>query len=335
MKNRLFTLVFAVIAALSIITLTACDKGAESQVNLVGISSGADVVARDDIDYFVVPEPAASLRVKAAGLHFVGDLQKLYGGENGYPQAVIVVKNDLLNSDGDFVKAFVDGVKANKSWLETAEISTVVNAVNNHLTDGMMPIFDANNLTKSVIDNCGIRFTSASESKAETKSFLSSLKAIQPSVKDDPADGFFFDGNFAQTSDESKTQVSVYAPDGAPALAIANLLAGEVQFSKTVNYEIVNAQLIQNFVTGNAQADICILPVNLASNLLGTNKNYTMLGTVTHGNLYILSAKDEGEITLDKLKGKTVAVVNLGAVPGLTLKLILKNNGLEYAENAE
>ena len=37
----------------------------------------------------------------AAKLGFVGDLQELYGGEKGYPQAVLVAKTDFIQSYED------------------------------------------------------------------------------------------------------------------------------------------------------------------------------------------------------------------------------------------
>ena len=51
--------------------------------------------------------------------------------------------------------------------------------------------------------------------------------------------------------------------------------------------------------------------------------------------LLYMVAKGKGQINksnLNTLKGKTVGIVNLASVPGLTFKLILKNNGIEYAE---
>lgn len=131
-----------------------------------------------------------------------------------------------------------------------------------------------------------------------------------------------------------KESVRVYMPDGAPALAAAKLMA-DGSFDLDVSYEVVDSSLIQTYVTGeNPKADICILPVNLASKLLGSGDDYKMLGTVTHGNLFLLTADGE-EITkqnLSSLKGKTVGVVNLAAVPGLTFKIILGDNNLVYNE---
>lgn len=137
----------------------------------------------------------------------------------------------------------------------------------------------------------------------------------------------------AAVSCNSQTEkLKVYAPDGAPALSIANMLAGNIKLGgEEVDYEIVDAQTIQTFVTGNSpKADICILPVNLAVKLLGDGETYKLLGTVTHGNLFLLS-NGKTSITPDniaELTGKTVGVLNLAQIPGLTLKLILKNADL-------
>ena len=84
---------------------------------------------------------------------------------------------------------------------------------------------------------------------------------------------------------EGGTQVSVYAPDGAPALALAQLMSEDMQFGGTVTYNVVAADTIQTYVTGNApKADIAVLPVNAAAMLLGKGDAYQMLGAVTHGN---------------------------------------------------
>lgn len=349
MKKFFVALVCAVLAALTIVGFTACNNGNNSEpqtVSLVNMGTDATgVVPRDDIDYYVVPEPAASVKIKATssspnGFKLVGDLQQLYGGDKGYPQAVVVVKNSLLSS-GNGLGHFMGALTDNASWLkeDSTEISTIVGAVAANLPSGTEPAFNANNLTKSIIDNCGIKFTKASDDKSEIKSFLTDLKAVQPSVNDSPADSFFFDGDFSDEINPYES-LEVYAPDGAPALALAGLMAGEVAtnyVAENINYHIVDASTIQTHITGaTPNADICILPVNLAANLLGNGENYTMLGTVTHGNLYVISAKTSEQITVDNLsvlRGKTVGVVNLGAVPGLTFKLILNKNGIEYADS--
>ena len=86
---------------------------------------------------------------------------------------------------------------------------------------------------------------------------------------------------------------TIAMPDGAPALALAQLMSENMQFGGTVNYSVVNANTIQTYVTGeNPQAELCVLPVNAAAMALGSGENYKMLGTVTHGNIYILSTTE-------------------------------------------
>lgn len=125
----------------------------------------------------------------------------------------------------------------------------------------------------------------------------------------------------------------IYAPDGAPALALANTIAqGEDKFS----CRVVDASAVQLYVTGKSpEADFCVLPVNLASKLLGSGETYRMLGTVTNGNLFFLTAGENAELGRDNLKtslvGKTVGVVQLSNVPGLTLQAVLGDYEIPYS----
>lgn len=338
MKKILTALLCASIAFTAVFSLAACTPESESEgVKLVALEGAAQVGVRNDIDYYVVPEPAASTRVNAIeNLNFVGSLQELYGSSNGYPQAILVAKTDLIENDGAFVSEFLVDVAANSEWLmnESTQAATIVSAVSTHLTEGLSPTFNAKNLTKSVISNCGISFVSATDSKQAVLSFMESLNGVATQSFGTPSDAFF--NTQIGTSSSSKSSVSVYMPDGAPALSLAKLMSeSRAELSKTVDYNVVNANTIQTYVTGqNPSADICVLPVNLASKLLGTGSVYKMLGTMTNGNLYLVSNGGESisSANISGLKGKTIGVVNLAAVPGLTFKLILKNNNIEYTE---
>ena len=133
-----------------------------------------------------------------------------------------------------------------------------------------------------------------------------------------------------QDADTAKTY-SVYAPDGAPALALVNAIEDKAE---KFEYHVVDSSTIQTYVTGEEPAaDFCILPVNAASKILGTGTVYQMLGTVTNGNLFFLSAEDNENLTQDNLStlvGKSVGVVQLPNVPGLTLQAVLNKYGIDY-----
>ncbi len=334
MKKFFTVLLSASLAAFTAVGFSACGNESDEAVNLVAITA-AQVGVTDDIDYYVVAEPAASTKAKVVpSLNFAGDLQQLYGGQNGYPQAVIVAKNNLL--EYGFVGDFLEAVAENKQWIlnDGTSIQTLTDAVQSHLTDGMSPTFSAANLTKDVISNCSINLTYAYNDKQEINDFIEKVNSVSEVSFGRAADGFFYNGGYPNV--EFLGKVSVYAPDGAPALGLANLLAGEKSFENvTVDYNIVEPSLIQTYVTGeNSKADICVLPVNIAVKLLGNGAKYKLVGTLTHGNLFLLS-KGGDKITPDNiagLKGKKVGVVNLAAVPGLTFKVILKDSGLDFVE---
>ena len=124
----------------------------------------------------------------------------------------------------------------------------------------------------------------------------------------------------------------VYMPDGAPALAFA-LPMSEDNDNDGLEYHVVAATSIQAYVTGKTpDAEVCVLPVNLAAKLLGDGSTYQMVGVATHGNLYLVS-QDDVQYTqknVSALIGKTIGVAQLNNVPGLTLKAALGALGVPY-----
>ena len=124
---------------------------------------------------------------------------------------------------------------------------------------------------------------------------------------------------------------TVYAPDGAPALALANAVNED---DDRYDFRIVASNAITAQVQGEEPAaDFCILPVNVAAKLLGKGETYQMLGTVTNGNMYLLTTGGNPEITTDNLStlvGKTVGGVQLNNVPGLTFQAVLSRNDIDY-----
>lgn len=130
--------------------------------------------------------------------------------------------------------------------------------------------------------------------------------------------------------------VQIYMPDGAPALSMAKFMANDTD-SDGKEYHVVEAGTINAYITGrDPKADLCVLPLNAASKLLGSGESYQMLGTVTHGNLYLISTDDSvtfyEKSDLNSLLGKKVGVIQIANVPGLTFKVILNQNNLEWRE---
>lgn len=136
-------------------------------------------------------------------------------------------------------------------------------------------------------------------------------------------------------SDNSGASINIYAPDGAPALALAQLMYDENDFGEDVSYHIVDSGTLSSRVTAEKEednADVIVMPVNMASKLLNDGSHYKMLGTVTHGNLFILAAQGTEQLTrenfADNLNGKRIGVINLTEFPGVMFKTLLAENSV-------
>ena len=172
---------------------------AEDKVNLIAFDP-ANVTPAGGCDYYLCPEPAASTKIKgtasaAKPFRMAGDLQELYGGEEGYPQAVLVAKKSVLEgdkTDKDVVKTMLSYMEESGTYLETVTPETVLSALDGVRTEGLSASFNANNLTSEVIANCSVRFTTASACKQRVNAFLEELIAVNESAAKAVSDAFFY-----------------------------------------------------------------------------------------------------------------------------------------------
>ncbi len=168
-----------------------------NKVNLVGLTDGTAVTPSSECDYFVVPEPAATTKqtMTSGKLKICGSLQALYGEGEGYPQAVLVAKNSVIEENSSIVKALVNSFNENQEWLksESTTPTQIVNAVKGGFLDSeMAPTFNANNLNKTVIENCAISFTKASEIKGDVLEYLQKINGVSNNAWGTPAEDFFY-----------------------------------------------------------------------------------------------------------------------------------------------
>lgn len=339
-KLSFFACTFALCAGVAVAAV-GCNNNNTAGVTLVEVSSD-DVGRVNGVNYYVVPEPAATAKVNAltaAGTDYanVASLQQLYGAES-YPQAVLVAKKSLIETDGVFVNAFLTEYAGTASWLDAqTTYSEIVTAINSHGGTSLK----APMLSSTVVTNCNIYFKKAAEAKQGILNYMDAVNGINSAMFGQCADGFFCDiDSISATANESKTTVSVYMPDGAPALSMAKMMCVNPDVGKSLNFHVVAANTINSCVTYNDEtknADLCVMPVSAAAKLLGSGSRYQLLGGVTHGNLFIISSDGSpvtAENIADKLGGKKVGVVNLSAVPGLTFKMILNKYGVSYTQGS-
>ncbi len=165
----------------------------ENKVNLTPIADASAVDKTADIDCYVLAEPAVSVQVKNKGFHIVGDLQSLYGGEQGYPQAVLVVKQEFLSAHEKWTEDFVEKVKDSANWLKSATGEQIVSAVSAHMEDkNMATSLKAPLLTAEVLTRCGVWYSLAKDSKTEVKDFLQAIVGVQANATAVPEDKFFW-----------------------------------------------------------------------------------------------------------------------------------------------
>lgn len=127
---------------------------------------------------------------------------------------------------------------------------------------------------------------------------------------------------------------NVYAPDGAPLMAIAKLMHNDDIAGADFSYNVINSDAIIPTMT-NADADFIIAPTNVGVKLSVMGGNYVFAGTTSWGNLYIVSNNDNVKARndcqtltefLNQFKQKTVYSIGTGAVPDITFKHILSQN---------
>ena len=166
----------------------------DEAVNLRAVPTSPMVMTGADL--YLLPSPEADWRVDSGEWKFVGDLQALYGDGSGYPQAVIVVKKEVLETRGDWVRSLLAKIDEGQVWLSTAEKSVIAGAVQAHLADGLMPKFTAETLTDVAIARSGIRLQRMDGGAvAEVKSFLQSLIEVDGKFAAMPSDDFYWLGD--------------------------------------------------------------------------------------------------------------------------------------------
>ena len=163
----------------------------EDKVNLLAIT-GADAVGSVEADCFMIAEPAATAQSKK-GYSIVGDLQQLYNGENGYPQAVLVAKKAFVEENEKWTKEFVSKVEGAATWLQTASGEDIVAAVSSHMEDPQTATsLKAPLLSSAVLGRCGIYFTYAADCKNEVNAFLTAMMAVNSKAAAMPLADFYW-----------------------------------------------------------------------------------------------------------------------------------------------
>ncbi len=258
--------------------------GSQAKEGVVCLSYVADgaaanvKLATSGISYVIVPEPAATVSLtKVSGSETFINVQEAYGGS--YPQAAVVVKNAFLEQYPNYVAKFVSELNGAGEWLAQ------------NLDSGKTALQSVGSTTLSAlsinsVERSNVRFQSALDAKSYVEQYFDAIREVgendnNPIGGEKPAQNFYATvPTFTQIEDVT---AKIYAPDGAPALALAKIKAQNV-IPAQIN--VVTATTIGREVKQNA--DIAIMPINGAATLYNSGTAISMLGVITHGNLYML-----------------------------------------------
>jgi len=163
------------------------------KVTLAGNNGGAEIAAAIKAGHYVVaPEPAVSNVTAKTGAKVNMSLQTLWDGENGesgYPQAVLMVKNDLLRDEA-FMTALYSALEESAEWVKTNG-ATAATAVGNHFIDGGQTSLDGAALTEAAVTGCNIRMEKSADAKSQVNDYIAKIRTIRENAASVVSDAFF------------------------------------------------------------------------------------------------------------------------------------------------
>lgn len=155
-------------------------------VNLINIPA-TSAVKGAGYDLFVMPDPAASIKVEKAGFYLAGSVQELYGAQ-GYAQAVIVAKRSVIEHEGEIVEQILEKLRTNNEWLSSSSVSSesVLSAIETHL-EGTTPAFTQDNFAKEgwkeeITSRYGVYFTEGEAAKTEITQTVTRIGRVDSKI---------------------------------------------------------------------------------------------------------------------------------------------------------
>ncbi len=134
---------------------------------------------------------------------------------------------------------------------------------------------------------------------------------------------------------EDELNINVVVPAGVPALSMVQMISEnpEITENSNVNYEITTQTDVLTSKIINKEADIAVVPTNLAATLHSKDTGFKIAGSSVWGVMYVVS--NEEIETLQDLKGKTIATIGQNLTPDAVTRYILEQNGLTPDEDVQ
>src|SRR5690606_22504757 len=114
--------------------------------------------------------------------------------------------------------------------------------------------------------------------------------------------------------------IKVMMPEGAPTLGLVKMMHdNEKILNKKIEYTVTKANLISTAFTSKSH-EIIVAPTNVGAKLYSVNPDYVYAGTLTLGNLFLVS---RNEMTAEDLEGRTIYAFGQGSIPEIVLRKVL------------
>ncbi|MDE7455022.1 MAG: hypothetical protein K2M64_04260 [Clostridia bacterium] len=139
-----------------------------------------------------------------------------------------------------------------------------------------------------------------------------------------------FTMSFALVACDNGERLNIYVPDGAPAMAIANIIdSGKVANYKTDVIVTTGEDVVAK--CANGEADIAIVPTNAAVKICATDNKYSLFTVNVWGLLYVIGW--ENITSLSQLNGKKVSSIGLANTGEYLFKRLLDDADVSYDDN--
>lgn len=145
-----------------------------------GVTELAPMIIAGKTKYAVVPEPALSqVLSKNPDLKVVMELNEEWKNNNssdyGFPQATIIVKEDLIENDSEFVEAFLDKVEESTIFANEnrEELANYCEEIGVSANKAIIP---------KAMDKANIKFVKLNESRDEYKTYFNKLNDFDPAT---------------------------------------------------------------------------------------------------------------------------------------------------------
>lgn len=130
-------------------------------------------------------------------------------------------------------------------------------------------------------------------------------------------------------TEEKLDSLKVIMPYGTPTLSMVKMITEkpEIENVTDVDYELLQATDVLVASLINKEADIAIVPTNLAAVLHNKGVGYKIAGSSVWGVLYVASSEEINGI--EDLKGREVSLIGRNLTPDAIFRYILTENNID------